>query len=278
MRKRRHILFSAVIGIVLLLWTLIPIYHMVIMALTPVSESFAGRVWPEHPTLDNFAVTLTQGHHFLRNFWQQMFNSAFVAITVAVFVLAIGALTSFSISRLRVRGGRFVAELALLTYLIPAAFLTIPMYKIMVGYGLVNSRWALILVMVAFATPYAISVMKQSSNKIPYELDEAARMDGASPLQLFRLIYLPLMAPSLVAIGTYALLLAWNEYLYALVLLSSPTEVTLPVALGNFLSSDDAPWNLLMATGIVYSLPPVAIYYGFRRYLVGGLTSGAVKG
>ncbi|CAM5191649.1 hypothetical protein CDEF62S_02782 [Castellaniella defragrans] len=118
MRKRRHILFSAVIGIVLLLWTLIPIYHMVIMALTPVSESFAGRVWPEHPTLDNFAVTLTQGHHFLRNFWQQMFNSAFVAITVAVFVLAIGALTSFSISRLRVRGGRFVAELALLTYLI----------------------------------------------------------------------------------------------------------------------------------------------------------------
>ena len=108
-------------------------------------------------------------------------------------------------------------------------------------------------------------------------LDEAAIMDGASPLQLFRLVYLPLMMPSLVAIGTYAILLAWNEYLYAFLLLSKDTSITLPVALGNFLAADDSPWELLMTTGLIYALPPAAIYYAFRKYMVSGLTAGAVK-
>ena len=103
-------------------------------------------------------------------------------------------------------------------------------------------------------------------------------MDGASPMQLFRLVYLPLILPSLVAVGTYALLLAWNEYLYAFLLLSRETALTLPVALGNFLSADDSPWELLMTAGFIYALPPAAIYYAFRRYMSSGLTAGAVKG
>ena len=124
--------------------------------------------------------------------------------------------------------------------------------------------------MVTIASPYCIWVLKQASDKLPWELDEAARMDGASPLQLFRLVYLPLMVPSLVAVGTYALLLAWNEYLYAFLLLSNETDLTLAVALGNFLAADDSPWELLMATGLIYALPPAAIYYAFKRYMVGG--------
>ena len=120
-------------------------------------------------------------------------------------------------------------------------------------------------------------LLKGFIDSIPLELDEAARIDGASPLQLFRLVYLPLMVPSLVAVGTYSLLLAWNEYLYAFLLLSRETDVTLAVALGNFLSADDSPWELLMATGLIYALPPAAIYYAFKRYMVTGLTAGAVK-
>ena len=130
--------------------------------------------------------------------------------------LAVATCAAFAISRLKVQGGRAVMNLALFTYFIPAAFLAIPMYKAMGMYGLLNSRWSLVLAMVTLASPYAIWVLKQASDKLPYELDEAARIDGATPLQLFRLVYLPLMMPSLVAIGTYALLLAWNEYLYAL--------------------------------------------------------------
>jgi multiple sugar transport system permease protein len=194
-----------------------------------------------------------------------------------VLTLVIATCAAFSISRLRVKGGRTVMNLALFTYFIPAAFLAVPMYKAMSSYGLLNNQWALILAMVTIASPYCIWVLKQASDKLPWELDEAARMDGATPLQLMRLVYVPLMVPSLVAVGTYALLLAWNEYLFAFLLLSRDESMTLAVALGNFLASDDSPWELLMATGFIYALPPAAIYYAFKRYMVSGITAGAVK-
>ena len=202
----------------------------------------------------------------------------FIALAAGLLTLTIATFAAFAISRLKAPGGNAVMNFALATYLIPAAFLAVPMYKAMGQYGLLNSQWSLILAMVTLASPYAIWVLKQASDKLPFELDEAAIMDGATPMQIFRLVYLPLMKPSLVAIGTYALLLAWNEYLYAFLLLSKDSDVTLAVALGHFLSADDSPWNLLMATGLVYALPPAAIYYAFRNYMVGGLTAGATKG
>ena len=265
------------IGIPLAIWTLLPIYHLVLFALSPKEQAVSGKLWPEHPTLHNFSMVFHQQHHYLGHFWLQMWNSVLIAVAVGVITLFIATSAAFAISRLRVKGGRTIMNLALFTYFIPAAFLAVPMYKTMSVYGLLNNQWALILAMVTIASPYAIWVLKQASDKLPYELDEAAKMDGASPMQLFRLVYLPLMTPSLVAVGTYALLLAWNEYLYAFLLLSKDTEITLPVALGNFLAADDSPWELLMTTGFIYALPPAAIYYAFKRYMVGGLTAGAVK-
>jgi len=265
------------IGIPVLLWTLIPVYHMVLFALSPRGQATSGRLWPESPTLDNFATVFHQKHFYLDHFWVQLGNSVLIAVAVGAITLFVATTAAFGISRLRVKGGRTVMNMALFTYFIPAAFLAVPMYKTMGNYGLLNSQWSLILAMVTIASPYCIWVLKQASDKLPYELDEAARMDGASPLQLFRLVYLPLMIPSLVAVGTYALLLAWNEYLYAFLLLSNDRSVTLAVALGNFLAADDSPWELLMATGLIYALPPAAIYYAFKRYMVGGITAGAVK-
>jgi multiple sugar transport system permease protein len=265
------------IGIPVLIWTLIPIYHMFLFAISPKQDAFAGKLWPDHPTLNNFRIVFNQQHYFLRDFWAQFFNSVVIAVAVGALTLVIATAAAFAISRLRVRGGRTVMNMALFTYFIPAAFLAVPMYRTMGNYGLLNNHWSLILAMVTIASPYAIWVLKQASDKLPLELDEAAIMDGATPLQLFRMVYVPLMLPSLVAIGTYALLLAWNEYLYAFLLLSKDTEITLPVALGNFLAADDSPWELLMTTGFIYALPPAAVYYAFRRYMVGGLTAGAVK-
>lgn len=265
------------IGIPLFLWTILPIYHLFLFAISPKDSAFAGHLWPDNPTLRNFEIVFTQKHYFLIHFWQQLWNSLFIAVSIGALTLLVATSAAFAISRLKVKGGRTVMNMALLTYFIPAAFLAVPMYKTMGIYGLLNSQWALILAMVTIASPYAIWVLKQASDKLPVELDEAAVMDGASPLQLFRLIYIPLMAPSMVAIGTYALLLAWNEYLYAFLLLSKDTTITLPVALGNFLSADDSPWELLMTTGLIYSFPPAAIYYVFKRYMVSGLTAGAVK-
>jgi multiple sugar transport system permease protein len=265
------------IGIPLLIWTLLPIYHLFLFSISPKESAFSGKLWPDHPTLHNFAVVFKQEHYYLQHFWQQLWNSLLIAVATGALTLFIATGAAFAISRLKVMGGRMLMNLALFTYFIPAAFLAVPMYRTMGLYGLLNNQWALILAMVTIATPYSIWVLKQASDQLPVELDEAAVIDGASPMQLFRLVYIPLMAPSLVAIGTYALLLAWNEYLYAFLLLSKDTDVTLPVALGNFLAADDSPWELLMTTGLIYALPPAAIYYVFKRYMVSGLTAGAVK-
>ena len=265
------------IGIPVFLWTMIPVYHLFLFSISSKDSATSGRLWPKEPTLQNFDFVFHQKHFYLDHFWLQLWNSVLIAGAVGVITLFVATTAAFAISRLKVRGGRTVMNLALFTYFIPAAFLAVPMYKTMGLYGLLNSQWALILAMVTIASPYCIWVLKQASDKLPWELDEAARIDGASPLQLFRLVYLPLMVPSLVAVGTYALLLAWNEYLYAFLLLSNDRSVTLSVALGNFLSADDSPWELLMATGLIYALPPAAIYYAFKRYMVGGLTAGAVK-
>jgi len=265
------------IGIPVFLWTVIPVYHLFLFSISSKDSATSGRLWPKEPTLQNFDFVFNQKHFYLDHFWTQLGNSIFIALTVAAITLLVATLSAFAISRLKVRGGRTVLNLALFTYFIPAAFLAVPMYKTMGVYGLLNNQWALILAMVTIASPYCIWVLKQASDKLPWELDEAARIDGASALQLFRLVYLPLMTPSLVAVGTYALLLAWNEYLYAFLLLSNDKDVTLAVALGHFLSADDSPWELLMATGLIYALPPAAIYYVFKRYMVGGLTAGAVK-
>jgi multiple sugar transport system permease protein len=265
------------VGVPVFLWTILPIYHLFLFAISPKQEAFSGQLWPSNPTLRNFEVVLGQKHHFLVHFWEQLGNSLVIAVACGAITLLVGTCAAFAISRLRAIGGRTVMNLALLTYFIPAAFLAVPMYRTMSIYGLLNNRWSLILAMVTVASPYAIWVLKQASDRLPKELDEAAIVDGATPYQLFRLVYLPLMVPSLVAVGTYALLLAWNEYLFAFLLLSRDTDITLPVALGNFLAADDSPWELLMTTGLIYALPPAAIYYTFRRYMVSGLTAGAVK-
>ena len=145
-------------------------------------------------------------------------------------------------------------------------------------YHLGDNPWSVIAAMVTFATPYAIFIFQHYGKSIPMELDESARIDGATPVQIYFKIYLPLMSPALVAVGTYALLLAWNEYLYQFMLLSSKASMTVSVALAQFLNSDESPWNYMMATAIVYALPPIVIYYMSRRYMTAGLTMGGVKG
>jgi multiple sugar transport system permease protein len=278
--KRHKVLGEArllLVGVPVFLWTIIPVYHLFLFAISGRDSATSGRLWPKEPTLQNFAIVFQQQHFYLNHFWVQLGNSFIIALSVGALTLFVSTAAAFAISRLQVRGGRTVMNLALFTYFIPAAFLAVPMYKTMSVYGLLNHQWSLILAMVTIASPYCIWVLKQASDKLPWELDEAARIDGATPLQLFRLVYLPLMVPSLVAVGTYALLLAWNEYLYAFLLLSRDDSVTLAVALGNFLAADDSPWELLMATGLIYALPPAAIYYAFKRYMVSGLTTGAVK-
>ncbi|MBM3548533.1 MAG: carbohydrate ABC transporter permease [Alphaproteobacteria bacterium] len=265
------------LGIVIFFWTMAPLYNMLIMSITPVNAIFAGKFWPDNPTLGNYATVFRQENHYLTYFWRQLFNSAFIAAASLIVVLAVASLASFAVGRLKLRFAPFVNNLALATYLIPAAFLAIPFYQVLAFYGLLDSQWGLVFAVVTFTTPYAIWVLRNYADSIPFMLDEAAMVDGASRWQIFCLVYLPLIRPAMIAIGTFALLHAWNEYLYAFLILSHETRVTLTVTLGLFRSDDSAPWPLLMAVGVLYSIPPAALYFSVRKYMVTGLTSGGVK-
>jgi multiple sugar transport system permease protein len=269
---------AAVISALILVWTLTPIYNIIMVSLESEGDVAVTHIFPPQPSVESFWVVVTEGHWYLEAFWHQFGNSVFLAAMVTILTLAIGSLTSFSVGRMRIRNGWIITNAALMTYVIPASFLSIPFYLIMNQYGLQNNPWSVIAVLVTFATPYAIFIFQEYGRSIPIELDESARIDGASPLQIYFRIYLPLMAPALVAVGTYALLLAWNEYLYQFLLLSNDQSMTVAVALGKFLNSDVAPWNYMMATAIIYALPPLATYYAFRRRMSSGLTMGGVKG
>ena len=281
MRPRRVIteVASVTLALVLLIWSLTPVYNMLLIALDRDEGDieFEGILWPPDPSLHSFSTVVTQGYWLVEDFWRQFGNSFFIGLMTMVLTVLIGSLASFAFGRMHLSKGALLVNAPLLTYAVPASFLVIPFSRLMATYGLSNSLWAIVAANVTFATPYAILILQQYAKLIPIELDDAAQVDGASPVQVYRRIYLPLMMPALAAVGTYALLLAWNEYLYQYVLLSSTRNMTVAVAIAQFFNSDEAPWNYMMATALIYSLPPIVIFYALRRYMAAGLTRGAVR-
>ena len=267
------------LGAVLLIWWLLPIYNMFRIALDPDGRpEFSGYIWPPEPTLKAFDAVLFKGYWYLADFWHQLGNSFYISVMTMLLTVLIGSLASFSLGRLRLSRGWLIPNAALLVYTVPAYFLVIPYYRLMHSYGLMDNLWSVIAANVTFTVPYALLILQWYGRLIPIELDEAARIDGASPGQVYRRIYLPLMAPALAAVGTYALLVAWNEYLYQFLLLSSPRNKTVAITIAEFFENDDSPWNYMVAAALIYSLPPIAIFYGLRRYMAAGLTLGGVKG
>jgi multiple sugar transport system permease protein len=277
-RRRWTKAAAAALGVGLLIWTLLPVYNMVLIALDSDADEFTGSIWPPDPDFSSFQSVWTEDYWLLEHFWQRFGNSIYMGVATMTLTVLIGSLTSYSLGRMRLRNGWMVTDFALLTYVLPTTFLVIPFVHVMHQYGMMDSLWAVIAAMVTFATPYAILIFHQYGKLIPMELDESAKIDGASPWQIYLRIYLPLMAPALVAVGVYALLLAWNEYIYQFLLLSSTRNTTVAVMIDQFFDSDEAPWNYMMAIAIIYSLPPIAIYFALRRFMVAGLTFGGVKG
>ena len=273
LRRRLGDVGSVVLAIVLLIWSLLPVYQMLLIALDPEEGEieFSGNIWPSELSLDGFREVVMQEARYLEDFWRQFGNSVFIGLLTMVLTVLIASLASFAVSRMRLSKGSLLTNAALLTYAIPASFLIVPYYGIMHGYGLSNSLWAVIAAQVAFAIPFAILMLQLYATLIPFELDDAARVDGASPVQLYLRIYLPLMTPALAVVAVYALLLAWNDYLYQAVLLS-PRNTTLAVTQGLLFTDADAPWNAMMASAIIYVLPPIALLFALRRYVVAGLT------
>ncbi len=266
------------VGFVLLIWSLLPTYNMLLIALDAEGDTeYAGILWPAEPTLESFRVVMAGDYWYLEHFWHKFANSLFIALATTVLTVLIGSLASFALGRMRLARGWLLGNFPVVTYAVPASFLVIPFYRIMREYGLSDSLWAVIAADLAFATPYAILILQQYAKLVPLELDEAAQIDGASPFVVYRSIYLPLMAPALIAVGAFALLFAWNEYLYQYLLLTSDRNMTVAVAIAQFFDADEAPWNYMMAAAIVYALPPVVIFLALRRWTAAGFSFGGVR-
>jgi multiple sugar transport system permease protein len=270
---------SIMLGVVLLIWSLMPVYNMFLIALDPEEGEieFDGNLWPPEPSLEGFRAAVTQEARYLEDFWHQFGNSIYIGLLTMLLTVLIGSLASFAVSRMRLSKGSLLTNASLFTYAIPASFLIVPYYRIMHSYGLSNNLWAVIAAQVTFATPFAILILQLYARLIPSELDDAARVDGASAVQVYLRIYLPLMTPALAVVAIYALLLAWNDYLYQAVLLSA-RNMTVSVTQGQLFADVDAPWNAMMAAAIIYVLPPVALLFALRRYVAAGLTMGGLKG
>jgi multiple sugar transport system permease protein len=263
---------SAVLGLVLLIWSLLPVYNMLLIALDPEEGEveFTGNIWPPEPSLQSFVEVVTQDARYLENFWQQFGNSLVIGAATMVLTVAIGSLASFAVGHLRLGKGRLLTNTALLSYAIPSSFLIVPYYRIVHVYGLSDNLLGVIAAQVTFATPFAILILQLYARLIPAELDDAARVDGASPVQIYLRIYLPVMIPALAVVALYALLLAWNDYLYQAVLLL-PRHATLAMTQGNLFADTDAEWNAMMAAGIIYVLPPIVLLLALRRHVAASL-------
>jgi len=263
---------SALLALVLLIWSLLPVYNMFLIALDPEEGEveFTGHLWPPEPSLQSFVEVVTQDARYLEHFWQQFGNSLVIGVMTTVLTLVIGSLASFAVSHLRLARARLLTNTALFTYAIPASFLIVPYYRIIHAYGLSNSLWGVIAAQVTFATPFAILILQLYARLIPTELDDAARVDGASPVQVYLRIYLPVMIPALAVVAVYALLLAWNDYLYQAVLLL-PRNGTFSMVQGNLFADTDAEWNAMMAAGIIYVLPPILLLLALRRHVAASL-------
>jgi multiple sugar transport system permease protein len=276
--RRRRLLIeagSAVLALTLLIWSLLPVYNLFLIALDPEEGEieFTGTIVPDEVSLDAFWVVLTQSDRYLAEYWNQFGNSLYIGLFTMLLTVLIASLASFALGRMRFGQHWWLSGAALLTYAIPGALLAIPFHRAVNFYGLSNNPWAVIFAQVVLATPFAILILRYFANLIPLELDDAARIDGASHFQVYLRVYLPLITPGLAVAAIYALTLAWNDYLFQVLLLSSPSNMTVAMMQGHLFEDPDAAWNAMMAAAIIYALPPIALFIGLRRFIASGLGS-----
>ncbi len=272
-RRYQSILNYGSLALVLLV-VLFPIYWMVITALKTESE-ITRRVptfIPESPTLAN-AVNL-----FARQgVPQQMLNSLMIASGVTIVALLVSSMGSYSVSRLRYPGRDFLAGAVFFTYLVPGSLMLIPLYTLFASLGLLNSLFGIGLAYMSFAIPFSTWMLKGYFGNIPKELEEAALVDGATRLKALFQVILPLAAPGMAASAIFCFTLSWNEFMVAFVFNNKKELMTFPVGLASLIYGDRFLWGQIMTGATLMSAPVLLLYFMAQRYVVTGLTAGAVK-
>jgi multiple sugar transport system permease protein len=234
---------------------------------------------PSHLSFSRYSqIFSSHGGTIFANFRASLFNSLIVASATVAISMTVGVFGAYAFARLRFRGQRASLLLFLATYMVPPIALVIPLYLIMVSLHLLNTRIGLIVVYCTFATPFVLWIMGNYFQTIPRDLEDAARIDGCTRLGAMFRVILPLARPGLLSTMLFAFLIAWDEFLYALIFTSTTAAKTIPVAIAEFTGRYTTDFGLQAAGGLLAAIPPVLIAVIFQRYIVGGLASGAVKG
>lgn len=230
------------------------------------------RFWPETWTLENFKTVL-----FTLHFTTNIRNSIVIALATTVIATTISSFAAYGVVRFFPRLGNAMTKVLVTTYMFPSIMLVIPYAVVMAKLGLTNTRTGLVLVYLSFSVPYAVWMLVGFFKTVPIEIEEAARIDGANKLQVFFRVVLPLVAPGLVATAIYTFINAWNEFLYALILMSSSDKTTISVAVHTLQGADILNWGALMAACVVVVLPSILFFCLIQNKIAGGLSEGAVK-
>ncbi|HEY7037729.1 MAG TPA: carbohydrate ABC transporter permease [Methylomirabilota bacterium] len=228
---------------------------------------------PEPFTIENYLYLFEESRFAL---WFR--NSAITATASTLLSLLIGTAGAYALTRLRFAGRRTLGAIVLVTYLVPPGLMFIPLYQTFIRIGYTDSLGTLILAYPTFLVPFVTWLLMGFFRSIPRQLEEAALVDGATRVQALVYVVLPLAAPGLLAAGLFCFTLSWNEFLYALIFIADDSLKTLPVGLSEFVVSDFAFWGQLMAAAALASLPVIVVYIYLHKYMVQGLTAGAVKG
>jgi multiple sugar transport system permease protein len=277
----KYRVFIHVAAVVVALIFLAPFAWLAIASLASEADllSLPLRWIPEHVSFHRYGQIFTShGGTIFANFRSSLFNSLIVASATVAISVTIGVFGAYAYARLRFRFARTSLLLFLSTYMVPPIALVIPLYLIMVRLHLLNTRLGLIIVYCTFAVPFVLWTMGNYFQTIPRDLEDAARIDGYSRLGAMVKVILPLARPGLLATTLFVFLIAWDEFLYALIFTSTTAAKTIPVAIAEFTGRYTTDFGLQAAGGILAALPPVLIALGFQRYIVGGLATGAVRG
>ena len=272
--ERRYKLIGSLFLVVFVIWTLIPFYWMLVTSLKEHDEIYGttATLFPQRPTLESYRVLFFETDYFL--FFR---NSMTVALATTFLTVLCASLAAYAIARLEFPGRKFLARGIIYTYLVPQSLLFIPLFAIMVGVGLTNSLTGLTIAHMGFTIPFCTWLLIGFFMSIPIELEEAALVDGCTRLGVLFRIVLPISLPALAVVAFFSFTLSWNEYLYAIVFNSDPDVLTIPTGLSNFIIEDVFFWGPIMASTALTVIPPLAVYFFFQRWLITGLTMGAVK-
>lgn len=271
-KKMAHAVIYLLLAVLCFIF-LMPIVWIVFSSFKPASELFT---WPpslvgKNPSLDNYTLALREGD-FVRYFG----NTVFVAVVATILTVVVNVMAGYVFAKYHFKGEKLLFGMVMVTLMIPLEVIMIPIFKVIVATNLYDNLWGLIIP--AVASPTAVFLVRQYYVPIPNELMEAARIDGASELQIFLRVMLPLAKPVVSVLCILSFMWRWNDYLWPKLVINGKQNYTLQLALANFSGEYSVDWNSLLAMSVISMIPVLIVFVTLQKYIIGGMTAGGVKG